>query len=84
LHKGLPYETEGEKQEHGHNVPSDEELINLMRETTDETKKLNKDTKEFMDSGGIQRVLENKKKRKQTSLELSILASLIKDVSDEI
>lgn len=32
LHKGLPYETEEEKQEHGHAVPTDKELIDTLEE----------------------------------------------------
>jgi hypothetical protein len=84
LHKGLPYETEQEKKEHGHNVPSDEDLLDLMRKTKEETEEVNKKTREFIDSGGVQKYVENKRKRKQTSLELSILAKMMKDVADEI
>jgi hypothetical protein len=32
LHKGLPYETDEEKQEHGHKVPTDEELNKVLKE----------------------------------------------------
>ena len=54
LHKGLPYETEKEKEEHGHKVPTDQDLIDVL----DKQKK-------------------DLKKRKQTSLEMSLLAAVV-------
>lgn len=54
LHKGLPYETEEEKQQHGHKVPTDKELLDTLDAKT-------------------KAVL---KKRKQTSLEAALLASI--------
>lgn len=32
LHKGLPYETDTEKQEHGHDVPSNKDLVKVLKE----------------------------------------------------
>ncbi len=79
LHKGLPYETDEQKQEHGHEVPSDDELIDTIKKTRERAEGLTKDMREFIDSGNLKKVIELKKKqRKQTSLEdslLSILAS---------
>ena len=56
LHKGLPYETDTEKQEHGHDVPTDKDLVKVL-----------KDKK------------QNQMKRKQTSLEASLLAAVAED-----
>jgi hypothetical protein len=36
LHKGLPYEVEEEKTEHGHDVPSDEELMKVLKKEPEE------------------------------------------------
>jgi hypothetical protein len=65
LHKGLPYETEDEKQEHGHNVPTDEELIEALDATRKRVEQNTERTKQFIE--------DMKKKRKQTSLEASLL-----------
>jgi len=64
LHKGLPYETEGEKQDHGHDVPTDKDLVKILKEKKqDQTNKM----KDFV---------EKKMKRKRTSLEAAYLSSL--------
>ena len=68
LHKGLPYETEEEKQEHGHNVPTDDELIKSL----DARRKVDQSTEQTR-----QFIEDMKKKRKQTSLEASLLAAVV-------
>jgi hypothetical protein len=80
LHKGLPYETEAEKEEHGHNVPTDDELLTTMKKTKEEAEGLNKNMRDLIDSGKLKKVLEQKyKKRKQTSLEMALLSALAGD-----
>jgi len=65
LHKGLPYEAEEEKQDHGHKVPTDEELIEALDATREKVERSTERTKQFLD--------DMKKRRKQTSLEASLL-----------
>lgn len=65
LHKGLPYETDTEKQEHGHNVPSDKDLVKVLKE-----KKQNHTNK-------VKDLVNKKMKRKQTSLENLLLAAVV-------
>ncbi len=80
LHKGLPYETETEKQEHGHSVPTDDDLLSTMRKTKEQAEGLNKNMRDLIDSGKLKKVLEQKmKKRKQTSLEFKLLSALVED-----
>jgi hypothetical protein len=67
LHSGLPYETDVEKQEHGHNLPSDRDLLKKLKEKEKEPNKM----KDFLD----------KKLKKRTSLETSLLAAL--EVDDD-
>jgi len=68
LHKGLPYETEEEKKEHGHKVPTDQELIDALDATRKKVDESTQKTRDF--------IQEQKKKRKQTSLEMSLLATV--------
>jgi hypothetical protein len=68
LHKGLPYEVEEEKEEHGHGIPTDRELLKTLK------KQQPNPMKDF---------LEKRFKRKQTSLELSLLADLAAGESNE-
>jgi hypothetical protein len=46
LHKGLPYETEAEKAEHGHNVPTDDDLLSTMRKTKEQVEQKMKKRKQ--------------------------------------
>jgi hypothetical protein len=73
LHRGLPYETEDEKQEHGHNVPTDEELIQALESTRQRVDESTERAKKFV---------EDMRKRKQTSLEASLLASVAEGDND--
>lgn len=67
LHKGLPYETDTEKKEHGHKVPSDRDLLLKMKQKPET---------------GMKDFVNQKMKRKRTSLELDMLAALA-EVDDE-
>jgi hypothetical protein len=64
LHTGLPYETDAEHQEHGHKLPTDRELLQVLKKK----QKQPNDMKEFVDK---------KFKTKRTSLENSLLAALV-------
>jgi hypothetical protein len=66
IHEGLPYETEEVKKEHGHSVPTDEELMEVIKEKPSDKDK----HKELVDKV---------RKRKQTSLEAALLASIVED-----
>jgi hypothetical protein len=68
LHTGLPYETDTEKQEHGHKLPSDRELLKLLKQKKEDPNRM----KNFLDK---------KFKQKRTSLENSLLAGL--EVEDD-
>jgi hypothetical protein len=75
LHKGLPYETEDEKKQHGHKVPTDDELIEALDTTRKKVDESTKQTRDFIE--------QQRKKRKQTSLEMSLLAAVAeKDNAD--
>jgi hypothetical protein len=69
LHEGLPYEVEDEKTEHHHKVPTDRELMDILKKKQEKPN----DMKQFTD---------NKYKRRRSSLEDTLLASLAEEEED--
>jgi hypothetical protein len=73
LHTGLPYETEEQKQEHGHKIPTDKDLIETLSGTKKNVDDVTKSMKDLMDSGQLKKFLQQKRK---SSLEAKLLASI--------
>ena len=76
LHKGLPYEVDEEKQEHGHSIPSDKEFMETIK-ADPAAEASRKRLKKLRDDKF------KKWKRKRTSLEASLLAAVAEDDDDD-
>jgi hypothetical protein len=70
LHEGLPYETDAERKEHGHETVSDRDLLKVLKQKQEEP-------------NSMQDFLDVKYKRKMTSLEASLLDALVEEDTDE-
>jgi hypothetical protein len=85
LHKGLPYEVEEEKAEHGHDVPSDEALMKVLKKEPEEDEDIQRRREQ---SRKRLKKLRDEKfqkwKRTRSSLEASLLDVVAGGSEDEL